>query len=138
MPAIRQSIEVAAHVEHVRAAWPYFLQWVLVGSRRFSCSELACVDAVASGAVSFQSVGNHTTVTFELEREGDLGLFQEEQLSHDLSHDLMLFKHYMEEHHLETIERQRHEDELRRMHTGPHSQAPPDTDTFSGRRSAKF
>lgn len=138
MPAICQSIDVAAPVDHVRAAWPHFLQWVLVGSRRFSCSELACVNAVDSGAVRFQGDGDHATVTFELGHEGDLGLVQEEQLSHDLWHDLMLFKQYIEEHRLEPVERQRHEDELRRSHTGPGSQVQPDPDTLSGRRSARF
>ena len=138
MPAIRQSIDVAAPIEHVRSAWPYFLEWVLVGSRRFSCSELACVNAVDSGAVRIQAADDHTTVTFELEREGDLTLVQEEQLSHDLWHDLMLFKQYAEEHRLDMVQRERHEDELRRSHVAPGSHAQPDPDSFSGRRSARF
>ncbi len=138
MPALRQSIEVAASVEDAHSAWPHFLEWVLVGSRRFSCNELACVDAVASGAVSFLSMGDHSLVTFELERQGEFELLQEEQLSHDLWHDLMLFKQYMEEHRLEPVERQRHEDEMRRSHVGPRSYLPPDTSTFSGRRNVKF
>ena len=138
MSAICQSIEVAAHVDHVRDAWPHFLQWVLVGSRRFSCSELACVNAVDSGAVRFQANGDRATVTFELEKNGDLGGVREEQLSHDLWHDLMLFKQYVEEHRLEPVQRQRHEDEQRRSHNGPSSRGATDTDTFSGRRSAKF
>jgi hypothetical protein len=138
MSAICQSIEVAAPVDHVRAAWPHFLQWVLVGSRRFSCSELLCVNAVDSGAVSFQPDGDNATVTFALEEGGDLGGVQEEQLSRDLWHDLMLFKQYVEEHRLESVERQRHEDELRRSHTGPGSRGAVDIDPFSGRRSARF
>lgn len=138
MSAICQSIEVAAPVDHVCTAWPPFLQWVLVGSRRFSCSELACVNAVDSGAVRFQPDGDNAIVTFELEEDGDLGGVQEEQLSHDLWHDLMLFKQYVEEHRLESVQRQRHEDELRRSHNGPSSRVVTDTDTFSGRRSGKF
>jgi hypothetical protein len=49
----------------------------------------------------------------------------------------MLFKQYMEEHRLEPVERQRHEDELRRSHVGPRS-AGSDTETFFGCRNAKF
>jgi hypothetical protein len=97
-----------------------------------------CVDAVASGAVRFPGTGDHSLVTFELEREGEFELLQEEQLSHDLWHDLMLFKQYMAEHRLEPVERQRHEDEMRRSHVGPRSYLPPDTDNLSGRRNAKF
>ena len=138
MSAICQSIDIAAPVDHVRGAWPDFLEWVLVGSRRFSCSELACVNAVDSGAVRFRADGDNATVTFELEKDGDLGGLREEQLSHDLWHDLMLFKEYIEEHRLEPVERQRHQDELRRSHSGPSSRAAIDTDTFSGRRSGKF
>jgi hypothetical protein len=36
------------------------------------------------------------------------------------------------------VERQRHEDEMRRSHVGPQSYLPPDTSTFSGRRNVKF
>jgi hypothetical protein len=138
MPAIRQSIEVATSVEDVRAAWPHFLEWVLVGSRRFSCSELACVDAVGSGAVQVQAAGDRTVVTFQLESGGDADLLSAEQLSHDIWHDLMLFKQYLEEHRLEPEVRERHADEMRRSHVGPRSYLPPDTDNFSGRRNAKF
>jgi hypothetical protein len=132
MPAICQSIDVAAPVGHVRAAWPHFLQWALVGSRRFSCSELACVNAVDSGAVRFQGNGDHATVTFELGHDGNLGLVQEEQLSHDLWHDLMLFKQYIEEHHLEPVERQRHEDELRRSTPDRAHRCSPTPTPFPG------
>jgi hypothetical protein len=98
MAAIRQSVEIAAPVADVCAAWPRFLEWVLAGSRRFSCSEFACVDAVDTGAVSFDGDASSTRVTFVLDREGAAGLLPEEQLTRDLRHDLDLFKRYYEQH----------------------------------------
>jgi hypothetical protein len=97
MSVIRQSVEIAAPVDEVRAAWPRFLEWVLAGSRRFSCSELACVDAVDTGAVSFDGGDTTTIVTFALDREGDAALLPEAQLTRDLRHDLDLFKRYYEQ-----------------------------------------
>jgi hypothetical protein len=105
LSAIHQSIEIAAPVADVRAAWPRFLEWVLAGSRRFSCGQLACVDAVDSGAVSFEGDSSTTRVTFVLDREGAAGLLPEEQLTRDLRHDLDLFKRYYEEHLLTAVAR---------------------------------
>lgn len=99
MPGIRQSMQVAASADHVRAAWPSFLQWGRVGPRRLTCSEIACVNAVEVGKVTFDGdAADSTTVVFEVELRDDDRAISEEELAHSMWHDLLLFKEYVEEH----------------------------------------
>ena len=99
MPGIRQSMQVAAPVHHVSAAWPGFLEWGLVGPRRLTCSELACVNAAEVGKVTFdEGPADTTNVVFELELSDDDRAVSEEELAHSMWHDLLLFKEYVEEH----------------------------------------
>ena len=113
MPEIRESTEVAAPVERVREAWSAFVEWGLVGPKRLTCSELACVNAVQQGTVAFRSERQDATiVVFELDIRNVQRAVAEDQLARDMRHDLLMFKEYVEEHTSQK-RRGRHEGEWR-------------------------
>jgi hypothetical protein len=95
MAAIQQQIEVAADPALVRSSWARFIRWAHSGPGHLMCDELACVDAVRSGLVDFvPATAGSTTVLFRLEEvDGGPG---PEELKRVLSHDLVVFKDYVE------------------------------------------
>jgi hypothetical protein len=95
MAIIQQQIEVAADPVLVRSTWSRFIQWVHVGPGHLVCDDLACVDAVRSGLVDFvPTTTGKTTVIFRLDTAE--GGPPPEELKRDLSHDLVVFKDYVE------------------------------------------
>jgi hypothetical protein len=101
MATIHQQIEVAAEPALVGSAWNRFLEWVHTGPGHLACDELACVDAVRAGMVSFAPAERgRTTVIFRLEAmEGGPS---PEELKRRLGHDLVAFKDYVERSGLAT------------------------------------
>ena len=101
MPVSR-SIEVNAPLQSMANAWSYFLEWILVDSRRLLCSELACVEPMKEGMVRFEAIDDaHTLVVFELPvAQGDAAAPSAEELSGRLWQDLALFKEYIETVHM--------------------------------------
>jgi hypothetical protein len=95
MATIRRQIAVDAAPSVVAATWSRFIEWAHHGPSRLACDELACVDAVRAGLVSFEpSATGRTTVTFSIDPEP--GGPAAELLGHQLGHDLVVFKDYME------------------------------------------
>lgn len=95
MATIHQQIEVAAEPDFVRSSWKRFIQWTHTGPGHLLCDELACVDAVRSGLVTFApSADGRTTVIFRIEEIADGP--SPEDLKHRLGHDLVAFKDYVE------------------------------------------
>jgi hypothetical protein len=115
MPVSR-SIEVTAPLQSAANAWPHFLEWVLVGSRRLLCSELACVNPMEQGMVRFEAIDDaHTLVVFELPAaQGETAGPSEEELSGRLWQDLALFKEYIETVRMSRRERRRRSDPRQR------------------------
>jgi hypothetical protein len=95
MATIQRQIEVAADPAFVRSSWARFIQWAHSGPGHLMCDELACVDAVRSGLVDFVPArAGRTTVIFRMEDvDGSPG---PEDLKRELSHDLVVFKDYVE------------------------------------------
>ncbi len=95
MATIQQQIRVDAKREDVKATWSRFVRWANAGPGHLLCHEFACVDAVRSGLVSFQPAANgRTTVTFRLEEVP--GGPAPQELKRRISHDLVVFKDYVE------------------------------------------
>ena len=95
MATIHQQIEVAADPDSVRSTWSHYIQWTHTGPGHLLCDELACVDAVRSGLVTFAPAANgRTTVTFRMEEIADGPAPAE--LKRRLAHDLVAFKDYVE------------------------------------------
>lgn len=95
MATIQQQIEVAADPALVRSIWTHFVEWAHTGPGHLLCDDLACVDAVRAGLVDFVPAANrHTTVIFRLEeiQEGP----GPAEIKRRLSHDLVVFKDYVE------------------------------------------
>ena len=107
MAVLRQSLDVGAPPDKVRAAWPHFVEWILVGHDRLVCTQLACVDARQSGSVRFQALPSAgTRVIFEIDdtvlRTSGDGCVAEDDLeavAGHLRHDLQVFKDYLESEH---------------------------------------
>ncbi|GEM_PF-956760 len=95
MSTIRKQIEVLAAPSVVAATWSRFIEWAHHGPSRLACDELACVDAVRAGLVSFEpSPAGFTTVTFSLAPEP--GAPARAVLEGQLEHDLVVYKDYVE------------------------------------------
>ena len=95
MATIHQQIELAAEPDLVSSIWDRFVHWAHTGPGRLVCDDLACVDAVRSGLVSFVAAANgRTTVIFRIDEvaEGP----SPEELKRQLGHDLVVFKDYVE------------------------------------------
>jgi hypothetical protein len=95
MATIRREIEIEGPPSVVSAGWERFVAWVLIGPRRLLCDEIACVDAVRTGRVSFTpSAGGNTSVTFSLPDADDE--LPADALGRQLGQDLVVFKDYVE------------------------------------------
>jgi hypothetical protein len=95
MATIQQQIEVADDPALVASSWARFIQWAHTGPGHLLCDEVACVDAVRSGLVSFVPTANgRTQVIFRME-EPEQGPSTED-LQRQLGHDLVVFKDYVE------------------------------------------
>jgi hypothetical protein len=138
MPVIRESIAVEARLDVVRDAWPYFVDWVLVGQRKMLCTEIACVRAAHDGHVTFEPFDEgRTRVAFHIDSDG-VGI-DDEVLAQRLRQDLMLFRDYVEGELLSRRERGRIEkakrgSDSRRSKEKAPSQ-PSDADHVSSRPS---
>jgi hypothetical protein len=128
MPVSR-SIEVNAPLQSMANAWPHFLEWILVDSRRLLCSELACVEPMKQGMVRFEAIDDaHTLVVFELPSvQGDAAAPSEEELASRLWQDLALFKEYIETVQMSRRERKRRTDPRHRheVHDASAAEHPP-------------
>jgi len=96
MATIRCEIEVDAAPADVQATWEHFIRWILNGSRKLACDQFACVSAVDSGNVSFAPDGAGTSVAFLLEVPDDEVTPSREDLQQHITHDLLVFKDYIE------------------------------------------
>ena len=66
------------------------------GHQRLACDELACVDAVRAGLVSFEPVaGGRTNVSFNIDCDEECGPLRE-ALDQNVARDLVVFKDYIE------------------------------------------
>jgi hypothetical protein len=95
MATIQQQIEVADDPALVASSWARFIQWAHTGPSRLLCDEVACVDAVRSGLVSFApTASGRTRVIFRLDEpeEGPSRV----DLKRQLGHDLVVFRDYVE------------------------------------------
>ncbi|MFA4966385.1 MAG: hypothetical protein WC709_12250 [Thermoleophilia bacterium] len=95
MPPVRRQIEVHAPPSAVAAQWSHFVDAALTGSQKLACDELACVDAVHSGLVSFEPAGGgQTTVVFDVAADGAGP--PPEVVEQRVTRDLVVFKDYVE------------------------------------------
>ena len=95
--AISREIRVAAPLADVSARWKHFIDWVLVGCSRMVCDELACLNAVDTGKVTFSPDGGEATrVVFTLEVPDDVSDARRTEVQHHIDHDLVAFKDYIE------------------------------------------
>jgi hypothetical protein len=95
MATIHQQIEVNAEPALVSSTWSHFIEWAHLGPGHLVCDELACVDAVRSGLVSFEPAHDgRTTVIFRLEEVA--GGPAPEEIELRLGHDLVVFKDYVQ------------------------------------------
>ena len=97
MPTVRRHIEVEASPSVALATWSHFTRWILSGHQRLACDELACVDAVRAGLVSFEPVegSGRTNVVFSLDCDEENGPSRE-VLEQNVARDLVVFKDYIE------------------------------------------
>ncbi len=99
MDSLVERIELDAAPAVAAAAWPRFVEWVLVGPQKLACGPLACMDPVGVGLVHFEpQPSGGVTVAVQLPaidglREDEV---QETALRQDVRHDLLLFKDYVE------------------------------------------
>ena len=95
MPPVHRHIEVNVPPTSVGASWSHFVDAVLTGAQKLACDELACVDAIHSGLVSFEPAdGGRTSVVFSLEADGSGP--SPEAVAQRMTRDLIAFKDYVE------------------------------------------
>jgi hypothetical protein len=97
MSTVSRHIEVDAPPSVALATWSHFVRSVMSGRQRLACDELACVDAVRAGLVSFEPVnaGGRSDVIFKLEYDAENGPSRE-VLEQNVARDLVVFKDYIE------------------------------------------
>ena len=96
MSEVCRQITVEAAPPVAEAAWPHFVHSVLSGHQRLACDELACVDSVHAGLVSFEPAADGmTTVVFSLDTNGD-DTVSPQVLEQNVTRDLVVFKDYVE------------------------------------------
>lgn len=97
MSSVRRHIEVEAVPSVALATWSHFIRWVMSGHQRLACDELACVDAVRAGLVSFEPVdgGSRTDVIFTVDWDEESGLSLA-VVQQNVARDLVVFKAYIE------------------------------------------
>lgn len=94
MAIVHRELEIEAAPSITRTTWDHFLVWVRSAQHRLACDELACTDAVGTGAVRFEG-GDHggTRVVVEVESDGEPPA---DVVSQQVIHDLLVFKDYVE------------------------------------------
>jgi len=97
MSTVSRHIAVDATPSVALATWSHFVRWIMTGHQRLACDELACVDAVRAGLVSFESVdgGRRTNVIFNLDYDDENGPSRA-VLEQNVARDLVVFKDYIE------------------------------------------
>lgn len=97
MSTVRRHIEVQAPPSIALATWSHFVRWIMSGHQRLACDELACVDAVRAGLVSFEPVdgGSRTNVIFNVDGDEETGPSRS-VLERNVTRDLVVFKDYIE------------------------------------------
>ena len=97
MSTVLRHIEVDAPPSVALATWSHFTRAVMNGHQRLACDELACVDAVRAGLVSFEAVdgGGRTKVIFNLDCDDENGPSRA-VLEQNVARDLVVFKDYIE------------------------------------------
>jgi hypothetical protein len=97
MSTVRRHIEVEASPSVALATWSHFVRWVMTGHQRLACDELACVDAVRAGLVTFEPVdgGARTSVVFTVDSDDENGP-PRSVLEQNVARDLVVFKDYVE------------------------------------------
>lgn len=97
MSSVRRHIEVEAPPSVALATWSHFVRWIMNGHQHLACDELACVDAVRAGLVSFEPVkaGSRTNVIFDLDCDDENGPSRA-VLEQNVARDLAIFKDYVE------------------------------------------
>jgi len=97
MATISREIELQVSPRVAGDTWDVFLRRVLSGQYKLVCSEFACLNAVDSGTVSFALAGdNATRMTFQLDIPDDGPALPQDELAGHMTHDLILFKDYVE------------------------------------------
>lgn len=97
MATISREIEVDAVPSAVTPTWQHFIDSVLTGNQKLTCSEVVCVDAVRLGLVTFRpSPGGGTIVSFNLTVPSDDGSPSADEFSLLIARDLVVFKDYVE------------------------------------------
>ena len=96
MSEVRRQILVEAAPSVTASTWSHFIQWILSGHQRLACDELACVDAVRIGMISFEPADSgFTTVVFRVDTDGD-DTVSPQVLEQNMARDLVVFKDYIE------------------------------------------
>jgi len=140
---VRTSIDVAGPRTEVAAAWAQFIDSVLVGRRKLACDELACVDPVRGEFVGFEPVSEGCTrVIVTIPADDALGEGGVPLLEHKASHDLVVFRDYVESgefgraHAPAPLSGAGVKEDVRRGRFTRHD-ARPDPDALSVRRSGR-
>jgi len=97
MSTVCRHIEVEVPPSVALATWSHFARWIMSGHQRLACDELACVDAVRAGLVSFEPLkgGSRTDVIFNLDYDEENGPSRA-VLEQNLARDLVVFRDYIE------------------------------------------
>jgi hypothetical protein len=94
---IRHEVDVGAQLSVVEANWPHFVRWVLTGHEKLACDEFVCVDAVGGGRIGFEPQAKKMTrVVFELTMADDDDALPLDEIDRRITHDLFVFKEYVE------------------------------------------
>lgn len=91
---LTREITVDGPLAVVQAAWPAFVQAARRRPGHLTCDELACIDALATGAVAFAARDPQRTVVTATLDEGEAGLPPD--AGRHLARDLVLFKDFAE------------------------------------------
>ena len=97
MATIRREIEVQASPRTIGATWDHFIRRALSGQHKLVCDEFACVNGIDRGNVDFAPTDSGTTrVGFQLDLPDDEPAVPEDELARHMTHDLIVFKDYVE------------------------------------------
>jgi hypothetical protein len=97
MATISREIEIDGVPSAVAPTWQHFIDSVLTGKQKLACSEVACVDAVQLGLVTFKPApGGRTVVSFNLTVPSDAEGPTEDDFALLVARDLVVFKDYVE------------------------------------------
>jgi hypothetical protein len=97
MATIRREIEVQASPHSVSETWGAFVRQALSGQHKLACDEFVCVNAIENGSVVFApSEGGATRVVFRLDIPDGAPAPPHDELAQHMTHDLIVFKDYVE------------------------------------------